>query len=157
MPSQIMRYLTAAGGMTNVHRSSTAPALRSRLVRIDSRGKIADRRFRLSRSSVSKIEARLSYVDGQGTSLCGGNAKSTGTITLSDPTTWQSNLRFHRETRDDAILTRRFLLRRNGRGPTPQKSVTGNSYNRVVRSPTKMRKSLAYRSERRCAIEGSNL
>jgi hypothetical protein len=49
-----MRYLTAAGGMTNVHGSSTAPALRSRLVRIDSRGKIADRRFDISRSSVSK-------------------------------------------------------------------------------------------------------
>src|SRR6266516_5266894 len=80
--------------------------------------------FDISRSSVSKIEARLSYVDGQGISLFGGSAKSTGTRTLSDPTTWQSNLRFHRETRDDAILTRRFLLRRNGRGPTPQKSVT---------------------------------
>ena len=124
MPSQIMRYLTAAGGMTNVHGSSTAPAPSSRLVRIDSRGKIADRRFDISRSSVSKIEARLSYVDGQGISLFGGSAKSTGTRTLSHPTTWQSNLRFHRETRDDAILTRRFLLRRNGRGPTPQKSVT---------------------------------
>src|ERR1043166_1544019 len=46
MPSQIMRYFTAAGGMTNVHGSSTAPAPSSRLVRIDSRGKIADRRFR---------------------------------------------------------------------------------------------------------------
>ena len=61
--------------------------------------------FDISRSGVSKIEARLSYADDKALLFLAEVLKGTGAGTLSDPTTWQSNLRFHRETRNDAILT----------------------------------------------------
>ena len=54
--------------------------------------------FDISRSGVSKIEARLSYVDDKALLYLAEVLKITGTRTLSDPTTWQSNLRFYRET-----------------------------------------------------------
>ena len=54
--------------------------------------------FDISRSGVSKIEARLSYVDDKTLLYLAEVLKVTAARTLSDPTTWQSNLRFHRET-----------------------------------------------------------
>jgi transcriptional regulator with XRE-family HTH domain len=56
---------------------------------------IAD--FDISRSGVSKIEARLSYVDDKAL-LYQAEVLRVQVRTLPDPTTWQSNLRFHRET-----------------------------------------------------------
>ncbi len=61
--------------------------------------------FDISRSGVSKIEARLSYVDDKALLYLAEVLKVQVAGTLSDPTTWQSNLRFHRETGNDAILT----------------------------------------------------
>ena len=64
--------------------------------------------FDTSRSGVSKIEARLSYVDDKTLLYLAEVLKSAGAGTLPREDARQSNSRVHGEARDDAILTRRL-------------------------------------------------
>ena len=60
--------------------------------------------FDISRSGVSKIEARLSYVDDKALALSRGSSEGAGAGTFPAANAGQSNLRIHRETGDDEVL-----------------------------------------------------
>ena len=63
--------------------------------------------FDISRSGVSKIEARLSYVDDKALLYLAEVSEGAGSGTFPAANARQSDIRLHRETGDDAILMRR--------------------------------------------------